>query len=213
MAQSWTVKDGDCLAVIAEETGLFWETIWNHPGNARLRNTGRSPTVLLPGDVVHVPDKRRREEVCSTARRHVFRVNGVPVKFSVRLLDSEGEPRAGLRYSLDVDGSVTKGTVEDDGVISKTIPAKAQKATLTVEDPIDGEEKYEFQLGFLNPVEDVKGLQSRLKNLGFYEGEPNGTVDEKTKAALAKFQAQSGVPATGETDAATSEALRQKHGC
>ena len=213
MSSEWIVQPGECLSVIAEESGLFWETIWNHARNKQLRIGGRSPTVLKPGDVVFVPDKRRGEESCETGRRHIFRIKGIPAFFRVRILDSEDKPRTGLPYTLDIDGSVTNGTIPENGVVSKEIPPKAIKATLKVRDPLEGEEVYEFHLGHLHPIGEMKGVQSRLKNLGYLEPDANGAMDDATESAIAKFQAKNGLPATGEPDGPTRGALLAAHGC
>jgi N-acetylmuramoyl-L-alanine amidase len=45
--------------------------------------------------------------------------------------------------------------------------------------------------------EDVKRLQQRLKEFGFYEGEINGEFDEATEAAVKKFQKDEGLVADG----------------
>lgn len=55
-------------------------------------------------------------------------------------------------------------------------------------------------------------LQISLKLLGFYTGPINGQYDDATRAAVAAFQTSVGLPATGEYDAATDEALRARLG-
>jgi N-acetylmuramoyl-L-alanine amidase len=61
---SHTVKQGDCISSIAHETGFFWETLWNHPDNAKLKQLRKNPNALLPGDVVSIPDQRVKQESC-----------------------------------------------------------------------------------------------------------------------------------------------------
>ena len=55
----YPVKQGDSLASIAFDHGLFWQSVWNHPNNARLKQQRGSPNILKPGDVVFVPDENR----------------------------------------------------------------------------------------------------------------------------------------------------------
>jgi hypothetical protein len=62
MAIDRRVHQGDCLNSIADETGFFWETLWNHASNDSLKQQRRDPNVLEPGDVVHVPDKTPKQE-------------------------------------------------------------------------------------------------------------------------------------------------------
>lgn len=212
MPKTHNVRQGDCISTIAYASGFFWETIWNHPENAQVKERRQNPNVLQQGDQVFIPDKRRKEEPCQTTRRHTFRIKGVPVKFNVRLLDSSGQPRSGLRYTLEIDGRSTTGLVPEDGLISKVIEPTAKVAKLKVQDPEEGEEVYEFRLGHLNPGADVAGLQARLKNLGLYDGDPNGTMDEATQEALSKYQERASLPVTGQTDEATQSALVEEHG-
>ena len=53
--------------------------------------------------------------------------------------------------------------------------------------------------------EEVEKLQSRLKELGFYEGEVDGQFGNGTKAAVMLFQAQHGLEADGIVGPATKE--------
>ena len=57
MAQTtpYLVQPGDWLAKIAEEHGSTVSAIWTHPENADHRARRRSPNVLFPGDVLHIP--------------------------------------------------------------------------------------------------------------------------------------------------------------
>lgn len=52
-----------------------------------------------------------------------------------------------------------------------------------------------LQLG--SDGEDVKRLQERLTEFGFYKGEINGSFDEETKAAVIAFQESEGLAADG----------------
>jgi len=206
------VNQGDCISSIADQTGFFWETIWNHANNAQLKQLRQNPNALLPGDSVFIPDKREKVETGGTTKCHTFRLLGVPVRFNLRLLDEQGNPRSGIPYTLVIDGKTTKGTIPDDGSISEIIKPNAKKAKLTLSTPDWGPEEYEFQLGHMNPPDDNAGAQGRLKNLGYYDGPLNGSLDDVTTDAVKRFQQDSGLPTTGQIDAATQSALAQRHG-
>ena len=45
--------------------------------------------------------------------------------------------------------------------------------------------------------EDVRRLQGRLKEFGFYDGEITGEFDEKTKESVIKFQESEGLTPDG----------------
>jgi len=209
---SYTVKQGDCISSIADQTGFFWETLWNHGNNAGIRRRRKNPNALLPGDILFIPDKRKKEEACAPTTRHVFRIRGVPVRFNLRLVDESGKPRAGIPYVLEIDSKRTEGTVPADGNISEIIQPNAKKATLTLKPAGGGEEVYNFQLGHMNPADNIAGMQGRLKNLGYYRGDMTGSLDEDTSEAIRKFQANAGLSATGEADEATQAALANRHG-
>lgn len=212
MSRVHTVKQGECLSSIAQDAGFFWETLWNHPENSQLKKARKHPNVLLPGDKVFIPDKEEKEESCASGRVHTFRKRGIPVKLNIRMLDANGQPRAGLSYTLEVDGKQMEGVTSSNGLVSEAVSPSARKARLTLKDPDAGEETYDFQLGSLNPTEDVSGLQSRLKNLGFYKGPADGNLNDETKEAISKLQAKAGLPVTGTLDAATLAELNTRHG-
>ncbi len=210
---AYTVKQGDCISSIADHFGFFWETLWNDPNNAGLKKKrNNNPNALQPGDTVFIPNKRRREESCSPTNRHTFRVLGVPVRFNLQLLDAEGNPRADIPYTLDIDGKKTQGKTPADGKISETIAPNAKKAVLTLKVPEMPDEVHEFQLGHMNPIDNAGGIQGRLKNLGYYHGDIHSNLDEATAEAIKAFQKDSGLPETGEMDAATQSIIEARHG-
>ena len=53
----------------------------------------------------------------------------------------------------------------------------------------------------------VKNIQDRLNQLGYFVGETTGTYGENTQSAVAEFQKNNGLEATGSVDYATYEAL------
>ncbi len=55
--------------------------------------------------------------------------------------------------------------------------------------------------------ENVRAVQSRLKEGGFYSGEVNGIYDSDTAAAITRYQIRNGLQITGKLDAQTSRAL------
>ena len=207
-----TVAQGECVSSIADKVGFCWETIWEHERNRAIRQKRRNPNALKPGDELFIPDPRRREESCSTTQRHTFRLKGVPVRFKLRVLNEQGEPRAGVPYKLDIDGKLTQGNLPEDGNLSEIIKPNAKKAKLTLTPPDGIQENYEFQLGYMTPVNDISGAKARLKNLGYYKGSITATMDGESAEALRQFQERAGLPMTGEVDEATQAALEQGHG-
>jgi hypothetical protein len=203
------VQQGECLVSIAEDYGFFWETLWNFPANSELRARRLEPTVLLPGDEVVIPEKTIKSYTRPTGARHTFRVKNVPAKFNLRLLDVADEPRAGLAYTLTIDGVVTRGTTDGDGWVRGSMPPKAQRAVIELD---AGGERYEVDLGHLDPVDTVRGAQERLASLNAYDYEPDGQESAEWAEALREFQRARGLIVTGELDLSTQAALREAYG-
>jgi hypothetical protein len=204
---NYIVKQGDCISSIANRHGLFWEKVWNHPQNAKLKEKRKDPNILHPGDVVFVPDKEEKQESGATEQRHRFCEKGVPEKLRIKLMAGD-EPIANENYVLDIDGDLRSGTTDGEGNLKETIPPNAKRAKLWL-----GEEKqeYEIDLGHLDPVSEITGVQARLNNLGFYCGTVDGIKGPKTTAALKRFQKKHGLKETGEVDEKTRDELKNAH--
>ena len=207
MAISYQVKQGDCIFSIAVEQGFFADTIWNHPNNAELKKEREDPNVLMPGDVVFVPDKRLKEVSESTNQVHKFKCKNTPKTLSIQLkyIDT---PLKNLDYTINIDGREKKGKTDGDGWLKEAIPPNAKIAKLTLPDGTE----YQLKLGNLDPVDEITGLQGRLNSLGLYEGSINGQMDDKTKLALAVFQLLNELEVTGVADETTKDLLTQMSG-
>jgi len=201
---NYTVAQGDCIYSIASQFGFLWKTIWNHPQNAALQQQRPNPGLLLPGDVVFIPDKTPRIESEPTDQQHVFVKEANKFVLRLQLLDRNHNPRAGLSYVLSIDGTLTNGTTDGEGRIEVPISPSASQGQLTIQD--QGEtEKYNLNLGYVNPIDDSTGHQQRLTNLGLGGGLP-------PKTALMMFQKKNGLPQTGEMDDGTISCLNKIHG-
>jgi Putative peptidoglycan binding domain len=204
------VKQGECISSIAENAGHCWETLWDDPANAELRQARRDPNVLLPGDRVHVPPLREKWEPRPTEMRHRFRRRGWPEIFRVRVLRDD-EPRGNQPYRLTVDGRETTGTTDANGNVAAPIAPDARRAVLLVGTEPDVD-RYEFTLGAIDPIEALSGVQGRLKNLGFDCGPIDGVWGPRSEAALRQYQMKRGLETTGQPDAATRQKLKEDYG-
>jgi N-acetylmuramoyl-L-alanine amidase len=209
----YTVRQGEGIESIAFRNGLFWQTVWLDPGNDELREHRSHPNALLPGDKVHIPEKRVEHVSVSTETKIRFRQKGVPSKLHLVLLDAEEQPRANLEYRLSIDGRLVEGNSNAAGEIIETIAPDAQVCMLTVgQSDTDAEEEYEVDLGYMDPLETLSGVQGRLNNLGFECSEPDGQLSPQTTAAVRAFQKTHGLSETGELDAALRDKLLKVHG-
>ena len=132
----YTVEQGDTISSIADANGFFWETLWNHARNGRLKAQRKNPNALLPGDQVFIPAKRQKKESCITDQAHYFHLKGVPVRFNVCIMNADGGARGGLPYTLVIDGKTYEGRTSQDGMISEVIGPQAREGTLTLKDAL-----------------------------------------------------------------------------
>lgn len=234
-----TAQQGESVESIAHAAGHIWETVWNHPDNAALRQLRRSPHVLLPGDVVFVPPLTAREVERPTGQQHPFHRKGVPSRLKVRFLVDD-KPRASAAYVFIVDGKREKeGQTDGDGLLDEPVSPLARRVEVhfpadpppEAGEPGDFDEQgpdiiheprpakpaeteddavvYTFELRHLDPTTEISGLQGRLRHLGYVISAPSGTLDPRSEEALRAFQTDKGLEVTGELDDATQGQLRQ----
>lgn len=206
-ASTHHVEEGESLASIAEASGFFELTLWNLPENSSLRSRRKRPTVLAPGDAVVIPELRRKQAPVSTDARHVFRRRGVPAVYRLRLI-RDGKAVSGAAYTFSVGGRKREGATDAQGCLKEFIPPEAKEGLLRV--PSIGL-RARVLFGYLDPIDDMVGIQKRLKNLGYLKGEPTGSADHLTHQALRAFQFVNGLKETGDCDAATRAALEKAH--
>lgn len=203
-----SVSEGEGLSSLALAYGLSPQRIWDDPANSELRKTRPDPNILLPGDVVIIPDRAPKQVPAVTGRRHVFRRIGVPARFRMQFLAEDGKPRAGVPWSLIINARSWAGTTDADGRLDIFVPNDARQGVLVLG---DGEEELEIDFGGMDPLDTPSGLRKRLANLGFGVAGEEGEIGPKTTAALRRFQRLAGLTETGEADAATLAKLQELH--
>ena len=194
---------GGTTSGFAKKYGFFWRTIWEHGENAALRAKRDDPNVLFEKDEIFIPERVPKKVSKGTEAEHVFRRKGEPSKIKMQMLQL-GEPRADEDYILEIDGKQTNGKTDGEGKLEHFIPGDAKNGKLIFK---GGKEVYHLQLGNLDPLDLISGVQQRLNNLGYQCGGEMGKMGPKTKEALKKFQADKKLNVTGEPDAATKAKL------
>lgn len=201
------VQDGECILLLADQAGHFWETLWNDPENADIKRERGSPHVLLAGDRVHIPPIESKDESGATEARHRFRRKGIPINFEMCVKEN-GKPLKGQRYVLTIEGRVTDGTIPDDGVIKAPMMPQDRTGELRVGEP-PRQRKFPLSFGHLDPAFTRSGAAARLKNLGYIADDAD---DEAFQRALNRFQRDQGVPETTAIDRTTASALVNANG-
>jgi hypothetical protein len=222
----YSVVEGDCFSSVAFRHGFLPETLVNLAQNAWINRPGRDPHILFPGnlksqsegpaEVVAVPPKRPKSVKATTGMRYVVRHKGVPEYLRVQFIDAEGEPRANVPYLLEIEDSeggpslTTQGQTDSTGLLEVPIPPTATRAFVTFGRG-STVRRIELDIGYLDPIESVAGVQERLENLGYSCGEDGGELGLATHWALQRFQAANGLSVTGKIDSATQAELIKLH--
>jgi hypothetical protein len=202
------IKPGDCIDQIAEEHGLLPETVWDHPDNSELKTLRKDKNILYTGDKLFVPDKTLKIETVAAGAKHKFKRKAVPAKFKLQL-KKNATPRANSAYTLHIDNETFEGQTDGDGWIEQSIPPRAEKGQLIL---TDSNETYELNLGHLEPLEQIEGVQQRLKNLGFYAGDIDGENSDMTRTAIQFYQKNKGITVSGVIDDDLKSSLQDGHG-
>jgi len=181
---------GECLSSISRHFGFAsWRTVYDDSHNAELRKLRPNPNALVKGDVVFVPDPDPRVEESATNRRATYRTIALPTRLRIRF-----EGRSVNDYELRVAGKIIKGRVGPGGMIDEPIPAEATAAELVMRPThLPGQEdRWTIELGMLDAISELTGVQARLDNLGFH-CPVDGQESDETTRAIAAYQKWRGV--------------------
>lgn len=194
MSIRYEVKQGDCISSIAFEHGFLPDTIWDHPDNAKLKGLRQDPNVLLPGDIVIIPDLRPKEVNKPTDTVHKFYRKAVPEKLRIQFKLND-LPRANEPCTVEIDQKIvlTNKKTDNQGFFECAIPPNASEILIKFN---DGQEIYKVYAGALNPIEEISGVQARLKNLGYYKGPVDNKSTPELEEAIRLFQTENNL-ATG----------------
>lgn len=199
------LRQGECVCSVAARTGLPWQKIWDAPQNDPLREAGRHPNVLLPGDELFVPEREAVNEALATGRKHKLVVHGTLVDVHIKLV-ANLEPLPDEPWVIEHAGGKLEGTSDGEGMLDAKLPAQAWRAILLLP---KRRLRFTLELGALDPIDTPSGAQGRLRNLGLAASD---RVDEHTDEALRGYQRLAALDETGELDDATIDALRDEYG-
>jgi hypothetical protein len=218
MSIYYRIKQGDCLSSIAKEYGfLDYKAIYFAPENSDFRNKRPNPNIIFPGDILFIPDKDATEFPRPTDQLHRFCLKREKVYLRLRLVDDLQQPFRNKPYKLKIGKSTARGRTDADGLLKEPIPAETLQGQITIFPfenlPSDPGYTFDLNLGYLDPIDEISGVDARLINLGFAppDHEDRELSEEERVHLLKSFQERSGLPITGEPDDATRRKLSELH--
>lgn len=223
MGTFYTVKPGDYLSKIAAGHGLAGiGKITQDEHNREFFKT-RDPNILYAGDQIYIPDnENKRQEPCETHLKHCFQLVGEKDRIILNFLRdlSQTAPLASYRLKIgdtEYCRSLTDEPYENNlnqGLVSEEIPQHESEAELNIVLQAEPETtyKYHLQIGYMDPITSVTGIQARLNNLGYECGKIDGVPGPKTEKAVKRFQTMHQLPGTGIMDAGTRAKLKESYG-
>jgi hypothetical protein len=205
------VKQGETLLGLAVANGLeSWEDILGRSENADLKKKRTDPGILKAGDRVFIPNREMCHSASAVDAKHTFKIGRPKAWLRLAVKDAAGVALAGKKYEIAAGGTTSAGELPADGVIELAVPIDTTEGKLTVWLDTEASQVWDLKIGYMDPIDEVSGVQARLNNLGFDCGEPDGVLDDDTKSAIRAFQVLFGLEPSGEVDDAFREKL---HSC
>ncbi len=213
-----TVAQGETLTRIARQYNYSsWEALYNHPANAEFRKLRYNPHILYPGDKIVIPDIEPKKMGVSTTNLHIFCLSKPTEVFKLKIENSLGRSWVGVRAVMDVAGKKQDVTLNEEGILEVLLPNGDESAgALDVYLDPDSEEpthRFELQLGNLDPVEELSGVQARCNLLGFDCGVADGIMGSKTREGVKAFQEAHDLDVDGIPGPKTKAKLLEVYGC
>ncbi|MBV9496720.1 MAG: peptidoglycan-binding protein [Acidobacteria bacterium] len=194
------VQLGETLIGIAAKNRLdSADTVLDRSENAELKKVRPDVGILKQGDKVFVPNREMRQEACAIDSSHKFVAKKPKAWIRIVAHDADGKV-VGKSYELRVWGKVASGAIPADGILELQVPVDATDGILLITMEDGTIDRWDLRLGYMDPIAETSGIQSRLNNLGFPCGDPDGVLDDETKAAIRAFQAYVGIEVTGAID-------------
>jgi type VI secretion system secreted protein VgrG len=115
-----------------------------------------------------------------------------------------------------VAGQRFHGTTDGYGKLTEQVPKGATVGDLTLwlkPPPTGSHLRWQVRIDDeIPPTYDVRGAQLRLKNLGYFAGEPDGQESDGLSDAIRAFQRDQDLPNDGKLGGVTQSKLTKAHG-
>ncbi|MGH7298491.1 MAG: hypothetical protein ACRELB_26360, partial [Polyangiaceae bacterium] len=162
----YVVRQGDHLRRLAAQNGFDADTVWNDPANCDLKKLRGTYNVLLPGDILQLPDPNPNPVPLQTGGTNNF--TSPPVKpCSIKHTFVRGtEPLANVQYRIigGVDDATPK-TTDANGAATFDVPVDADSVQVVFKDS----SSYVLKVGYLDPAATPSGAAQRLMHLGYLD--------------------------------------------
>ncbi|MGR3983447.1 PGRP and LysM peptidoglycan-binding domain-containing protein [Pseudoalteromonas sp. 1181_04] len=217
MTQQHTVAQGETLLRIAREYGYKTSTaLYNHPSNAEFRALRPDPNLIYPGDVITIPPKKEKFMPLRANSLNTFVVQNEKEYFRLQVSYDDGDDITGKRVVLNIGSQTIDTVLQSDGLIEVELNnndaltgnvdlyLKAGETTPT--------KSFAVQIGNLDPIDTLSGVQGRCNLLGFDCGKVDGINGAKTKAGVKGFQFVHGLEVDAIAGEKTKAKLKQVYG-
>ncbi|BBW90028.1 peptidoglycan-binding protein [Pseudoalteromonas sp. PS1M3] len=193
MTQQHTVAQGETLLRIAKQYGYQTsKALYNHPSNAEFKALRPDPNLIYPGDKITIPPKKEKFIPLRTNSINSFVVQNEKEYFRLQVSYDDGDDITGKRVVLNIGSQTIDTVLQSDGLIEVELNnndaltgnvdlyLKAGETTPT--------KSFAVQIGNLDPIDTLSGVQGRCNMLGFNCGKVDGINGAKTKAGVREFQ-------------------------
>ncbi|NMR27387.1 LysM peptidoglycan-binding domain-containing protein [Pseudoalteromonas sp. NEC-BIFX-2020_015] len=193
MTQQHTVAQGETLLRIARQYGYKTSTaLYNHSSNAEFRALRPDPNLIYPGDKITIPSKKEKFMPLRTSSVNTFVVQNEKEYFRLQIIHEDGDDITGKRIVLNIGSQTIDTVLPSDGLIEVELNENdtltAQVDLYLKEDQSSPSESFTAQVGHLDPIDTLSGVQARCNSLGFDCGKVDGINGPKTKAGVKEFQ-------------------------
>ncbi|GAA0810356.1 hypothetical protein GCM10009111_01090 [Colwellia asteriadis] len=217
MTQQHTVAQGETLLRIARQYGYKTSTaLYNHPSNAEFKALRPDPNLIFPGDIITIPAKKEKFMPLRASSINTFVVQNEKEYFRLKVFYEDGRDITGKRIVLNIGSQTIDTVLPSNGLIEVELN-ESDVLTGAVDLYLkEGEttptKSFIVQIGHLDPIDTLSGVQARCNSLGFDCGKVDGLNGAKTKAGVRDFQYEHNLEVDGIAGKKTKAKLQQVFG-
>lgn len=218
MAKIHNVQQGETVSSIARKYGFpDWESLYNHPDNADLKDLRPNPDLIYPKDKVVIPERNVAQFKAKLNEKQTFRSKAKRNTIKLKVGAIGGSLWANRKVELKIDEEIIESTTDDDGVAEFKLPKRHSNIAIlniyTEKETSKPCYSVEVKLGHLDPITELTGQQARLTALGFDCGLLTPKTNKRYEKALEEYQQVMGLKVDGICGPETQKSLEKEYGC